>query len=105
MRISKEVNDIIIKAYEEARNNNDEYLTAEHLLYAALGNENVIEIINKCGGDIEGLRSDLKEYIEKYVNKVEGRGPQESFNFQQVILMASEHVINCGKKLLILIIL
>lgn len=98
MRISKEVNDIIIKAYEEARNNNDEYLTAEHLLYAALGNENVIEIINECGGDIEGLRSDLKEYIEKYVNKVEGSGPQESFSFQQVILMASEHVINCGKK-------
>lgn len=100
MRVSKEVNDVIIRAFEEAKNNKHEYVTAEHLLYAALENNRVIEIITNCEGDLEGLRSDLKEYMNEHITKIENKEPQESFSFQQVILMASEHVINCGKEVI-----
>ena len=33
MQISGEVNDIILKGYELAKGNKDEFVTAEHLLY------------------------------------------------------------------------
>ncbi len=59
MDISEELNQIIIAAYREAESRSHEYLTPEHVLYAALFFERGREIISQCGGDIEAIGREL----------------------------------------------
>lgn len=97
MKITNEVNLILLKAYEEARGKNSEYITPEHLLYAATFDENVEYAIKECGGSLENLRYNLNTYIRTYINKTGNGEPQESIEFQQVILSANEQITNSGK--------
>jgi len=97
MKITNEVNLILLKAYEEARGKNSEYITPEHLLYAATFDENVEYAIKECGGSLENLRYNLNTYIRTYINKIGYGEPQESIEFQQVILNANEQITNSGK--------
>ncbi|OOM78755.1 ATP-dependent Clp protease ATP-binding subunit ClpA [Clostridium puniceum] len=97
MKITNEVNLILLKAYEEARGKNSEYITPEHLLYAATFDENVEYAIKECGGSLENLRYNLNTYIRTYINKIGPGEPQESIEFQQVILNANEQITNSGK--------
>ena len=96
MKITNELNDVILRAYEEAKKINSEYITPEHLLYAATFNERVAEAINECGGDLSSLQYNLKMYIKTYVSMGNGE-PQESLEFQRVILTADEQVKFSGK--------
>ncbi|NYC30378.1 ATP-dependent Clp protease ATP-binding subunit ClpA [Clostridium saccharobutylicum] len=98
MKITDEVNNILLKAYEEAKERNSEYITPEHLLYAATFDENVEHAIKECGGSIENLRYNLKTYIKTYVNTTRNGEPQESIEFQRVILTANEQIKYSGKE-------
>lgn len=97
MKVTRGVNDILLKAYEVAKLNNDEYVTPEHLLYAATFNKEIIDSVIVCGGNIEELKENLKSYINDYISKGEEAEPQESAGFQQVIYMCSVQVQNSGK--------
>ena len=98
MKITNEVNAILLKAYEEAKGKNSEYITPEHLLYAATFDENVEYAIKECGGSLENLRYNLNTYIRTYINKIGQGEPQESIEFQQIILSANEQITNSGKE-------
>jgi ATP-dependent Clp protease ATP-binding subunit ClpA len=100
MRITESVNNIISKAFEEAKVNKDEFVTPEHLLYAALSDNEIIDAVKECGGSVEVLKSNLKDYINEYVNKVEDSEPRESFGFQQIIYMASLQVESSGRAIM-----
>lgn len=97
MKITKSVNDIIINAFEEARKNKDEFITPEHLLYAALSQTELIEVIEELDGDIEQLKTNLKEYIDEYISKIEDMEPQESLGFKQVIYIAGLQAQSSGR--------
>ena len=96
MKITNELNDVILRAYEEAKKVSSEYITPEHLLYAATFDEKVAAAINECGGDLNSLQYNLKTYIKTYVSIGNGE-PQESIEFQRVILTADEQVKFSGK--------
>lgn len=97
MKITNDVNDIIVRAYKEAKDRHSEYITPEHLLYAATFNENFEEAANQCGGSLENLRYNLATYIKTYVGTTTHGEPQESLEFQRVILTADEQVKYSGK--------
>lgn len=97
MNITNEVNLILLKAYKEAKGKNSEYITPEHLLYAATFDKNIESAIKECGGSLENLRYNLNTYIRTYINKIGQGDPQESIEFQQVILNANEQIRNSGK--------
>ncbi len=97
MKITNEVNSILLKAYQEAKERNCEYITPEHLLYAATFNDSVEYAIKECGGSLENLRYNLSTYIKTYINKIGQGEPQESIEFQKVILTADEQVKYSGK--------
>jgi ATP-dependent Clp protease ATP-binding subunit ClpA len=97
MNVTQVVNDIITKSYDEAKNNKNEYITPEHLLYAATFNSEIIEVIGKCGGNIEKLRRNLMEYIIEYAGSVEYTDPVESFGFNQVVFIANQRALSSGK--------
>ena len=98
MKITNEVNSILLKAYQEAKKNNSEYITPEHLLYAATFDDNVEYSITECGGNLENLRYNLIKYIQTYVSTTRHGEPQESIEFQRVILTANEQVKYSGKE-------
>ncbi|CAI3610026.1 ATP-dependent Clp protease ATP-binding subunit ClpA [Clostridium neonatale] len=91
MKVISEVNNILVKAYEEAKERNSEYITPEHLLYAATFDDTIMNAIEELGGDIGGLRYNLATYIKTYISRKTGE-PQESIDFQKVILRANEQV-------------
>jgi ATP-dependent Clp protease ATP-binding subunit ClpA len=99
MKVTKIVNDILVRAYEEAKKNRDEYVTPEHLLYACLLQEDIFLAVESCGGDVGELKQNLEEYIDEYINKVEDLDSEvgESFGFQQVLFMASMQAESSGR--------
>ena len=52
MDISKVVRDILLRSYNNAKENKNEYVTPEHLLFSALEEEYFIEAIKKLNGDV-----------------------------------------------------
>lgn len=93
MEITMEVNNILVEAYEFAKKNKHEFVTAEHILYAITFQERFIEVIKELEGNIDSLRNDLFDYLNNYIDKEENENIQESYNFQQVILRAGEQAI------------
>ena len=93
MEITREVNNILVEAYEVAKKNKHELVTVEHILYAITFQERFIDVIEELKGNVDELRSNLMEYLNNYIDKDENGNIQESYNFQQVILRASEQAI------------
>ena len=97
MQVTKEVNEVIVGAIEYAKENNHEYVTAEHILYKCTFIDKVENAIEKCEANVENLRNNLNNYFEEYIKKTDTKEIQESYSFQQVILIASEQALASGK--------
>ncbi|GAB6169924.1 ATP-dependent Clp protease ATP-binding subunit ClpA [Clostridium carnis] len=93
MEISKSVREILLKAYNEATKNNDEFITPEHLLYCALDNEKFRKAILNCNGKIDELKSNLRNYIDEHINRLDTDEPEESFGVKNILLIATEQAI------------
>lgn len=98
MNIENGLNQIIIAAFNEAKLNNHQYLTPEHLLYSSLFFEEGKEIIENCGGDTEILKKILKKYLDKEIEVKEGAEPIQTYGFQQVVTWANSHVIASARE-------
>jgi ATP-dependent Clp protease ATP-binding subunit ClpA len=85
MKISRHVQAIINGAYNEARSRNHEYLTPEHILYAALNFEEVQGVLGACGADIPVLKSDIEAFFKSHVPSKENSEPTQSHGFQAVL--------------------
>ena len=93
MEVSRELNDVIIQAFNHGKKNKDTFITAEHLLYALTFNKSFIDAVNNCDGDINSLRNNLEEYINEYVDEGSDDIPQESYSFQEVLIRASQQAL------------
>jgi ATP-dependent Clp protease ATP-binding subunit ClpA len=100
MDIDKSLNEIFAAAYNEARVAKHEYITPEHILYAALFFDDSRELMENCGADIEKLKIDIKSYLEAYVDKVDNKEPAQTLGVDSILSSAASHVIACGKKLI-----
>lgn len=98
MQITNEVNSILLEAYKMAKENNSEYITPEHLVYASTFDKNVEQAMLECGASVENLRYNLTKYVQTYVTKSRRGEPQESIEFQRVILTANEQIKYSGKE-------
>ncbi|MDR1566106.1 MAG: ATP-dependent Clp protease ATP-binding subunit ClpA [Treponema sp.] len=85
MKISGHVQGIINAAYNEAKIRNHEYLTPEHILYAALAFNEVQEILNSCGADLSQLKHGMENYFEQKIPVIADADPIQTVNFQSVI--------------------
>jgi len=90
MKISGRVQAIINAAYNEARVRNHEYLTPEHILYAALAFDEVQVILTSCGADADKIKSGMEKYFEESIPVVQSRTePIQTVGFQSVIERAA----------------
>jgi ATP-dependent Clp protease ATP-binding subunit ClpA len=85
MKISGHVQAIINAAYNEAKVRNHEYLTPEHILYAALSFDEVQGVLVACGADLEQLKHGMENYFEQKVPVISDMEPTQTVGFQSVI--------------------
>src|SRR4051812_43588847 len=99
--LSPELQATLQRAVDDVRDRRHEYLTLEHLLLAILDDPSGADIVLKCGGDIEKLRSDLKLFLDEQVDELpegEDSGPDHTLAFQRVLQRAATHVQAAGRQ-------
>ena len=99
--LSQELEFSLNSAFRDARGRSHEYITVEHLLTALLDNPSAAKVLRACGGKVDELRDDLKDFLEKNVPslaKDEETDAQPTIGFQRVIQRAVLHVQGVGKK-------
>jgi len=91
MTINQELQDILNAAYQEAKHRNHEYLTAEHVLYAALHFDGARTILVECGLEPDALREEVDSYLKDKIPKTKKKEPIQSLGFQHVLERAILH--------------
>ena len=61
--ITKELENTLGAAVEEAIKRRHEYVTLEHLLLALLNDRTASDVIYNCGGNINSLRQELEQFF------------------------------------------
>ncbi|HVY53495.1 MAG TPA: Clp protease N-terminal domain-containing protein, partial [Gammaproteobacteria bacterium] len=99
--LDKELEYTLNAAFKEARNKRHEFVTVEHLLLALLDNTSAVDILKNCGANLNRLRGNISEYIERTTPvipmDVQDRETQPTLGFQRVIQRAVFQVQSAGK--------
>ncbi|MDR2729454.1 MAG: ATP-dependent Clp protease ATP-binding subunit ClpA [Treponema sp.] len=86
MKISGHVQAIINAAYNEAKTRNHEYLTPEHILFAALAFDEVQSVLFSCGADIAQLKNGMENYFEQKLPLARSsHEPTQTVGFNNII--------------------
>jgi ATP-dependent Clp protease ATP-binding subunit ClpA len=99
--ISKELEITIEATVRHAESQRHEHLTVEHILFALCHDERGVEIISSCGGDVSGLKEELKSFFEKEIPKLPESSdsyPQPTLAFRRVFQTAINHVRSAEKQ-------
>lgn len=99
--LDKELEHTLNQAFHEARSNNHEFMTVEHLLLALLDNNASREILLACGADIPALKTELTTFLQETVPLLppnDDRDTQPTLGFQRVLQRAVFHVQSSGKQ-------
>lgn len=99
--LDKELEQTLNQAFREARGNNHEFMTVEHLLLALLDNNASREILLACGADISALKIELDTFLQETVPLLppnDERDTQPTLGFQRVLQRAVFHVQSSGKQ-------
>ncbi len=99
MHIDRELQALLSAAYQEAKQRHHEYLTPEHILYAALYFDYPRDVLNACDVDADRVRDALEQFLEDEVPTVgEDEDPSQSLGFQNVIERAVFHTEAASKE-------
>jgi ATP-dependent Clp protease ATP-binding subunit ClpA len=85
MRISSHVQAIIDAAYNEAKMRSHEYVTPEHILYAALAFEEVQGVLFSCGADLAQIKSGMENFFDQKVPSSKAAEPAKTVGFHSII--------------------
>ncbi|MGL4772574.1 MAG: AAA family ATPase [Clostridium sp.] len=97
MEFEKNLQQLLIQAYNFAKENMHEFVTPEHFLYVALEDELLSTGIVKSGGDINALSGYLENYLEENMDIIIDGDPEESIMFKTLFLYASRQSIASGR--------
>ncbi|POR03304.1 ATP-dependent Clp protease ATP-binding subunit ClpA [Alkalispirochaeta sphaeroplastigenens] len=98
MDIDRELQALLSAAYHEAKHRSHEYLTPEHLLYAALFFDYSRAVLLHSDAHLEEMEDLLETYFREEMPTLgEGQDPQQSLGFQRVIERAVFHTESAGK--------
>jgi len=99
--LDKELEYTLNLAFKEARAKRHEFVTVEHLLIALLENSAASEVLKACGANINRLRNNLIEFIDRTTPSipahVHDRDTQPTLGFQRVLQRAVFHVQSSGR--------
>jgi ATP-dependent Clp protease ATP-binding subunit ClpA len=96
MKVSGHVQAIIDAAYNEAKVRKHEYLTPEHILYAALAFDEVQGVLFSCGADSEQIKLGMESFFEQKMPIASGE-PTKTVSFHNIIERALIHCKSAQK--------
>src|SRR6478672_11085128 len=100
MTISKELENTIQLAFDEARRRRHEFVTLEHVLKALIKDPVAAKILKACGANLGKLRGDLETFFDEQLAALpEGveKDPQQTAGFWRSLQRAAMHVQGSGK--------
>jgi ATP-dependent Clp protease ATP-binding subunit ClpA len=86
--LTRELEQTLEAAANEAIKRRHEYLTLEHLLYAILDDKTGADILLNCGADLDLLRKDLEDYFRENMEpsaRATDRTPEQTTAYERVI--------------------
>jgi ATP-dependent Clp protease ATP-binding subunit ClpA len=101
MRLSRSLETSLGQAIREARTERHEFIGIEHVLVALLDDDAVVEVLRACGGDVERLRIDLRDWLREHQDRLPAGNdspPQQTLGFQRVLQRAAAHVQSAGRE-------
>jgi len=99
--LTRELEETLSQAVDEAVNYRHEYVTLEHLLYALLDNRAARNVLISCGAKVEEIGKQLKEYFANVLEKVPIGAqlmPELTSTFQSTIQHAILQAESSGQK-------
>ena len=98
MDFNREVKEILNAAYREAKRRRHEYLTPEHVLFAALHYEYPRDVVAECGGDPDTVRGEIDTHLKENVPTIPVGEPTQSLGFRNVAERALFHAESASKE-------
>lgn len=101
--ITRELEETLNRAFNEAVNRRHEFLTLEHVLLSLLQDKTARDVIRHCKGDIRNLQRELDKFLEEKLEKLpEGtdRLPEQTPAFQRVFERATLQAQGSGQELI-----
>ena len=89
--ITKELQNTLNAALEEAIKRGHEYVTLEHLLFALLNDQTASTVVVQCGGDRKALKAGLEQFFDEQRERLQGNQtelPEPTVLFQRVLQYA-----------------
>ncbi|MDR2639462.1 MAG: ATP-dependent Clp protease ATP-binding subunit ClpA [Helicobacteraceae bacterium] len=97
--IGKSLNKLIVAAVREAKRRRHEFITVDHLAYAALFDPAAQKILERCGADLSSLKVSLNAYLTREIDIApEGVEPGPTTAVQKVMKSMLEHIENSGRR-------
>ena len=96
MDMTESVTNLMNEVANYARSNRYEYITPEMVLIFLMQYDYFKEAFEDCGGDVEELATDLSNYIDKYLEKVEGVAPELSAGTSYAFAYAEQTAVSSG---------
>lgn len=97
MKIQDDVQAVLNAAYMDARDRKHEYLTPEHILFAALHFEETREIVEAADADPDKLLKEIEGHLSEKVPVIKKGEPVQTLGFQEVIERAVIHTQSAQK--------
>ncbi|HTN11053.1 MAG TPA: ATP-dependent Clp protease ATP-binding subunit ClpA, partial [Acetobacteraceae bacterium] len=98
--LSRNLEQTLHRALSLATERRHEYATLEHLLLGLTGDSDAATVLRACGVDLDKLRTDLTEFLDKDLAGLatdRPGDPKPTAGFQRVVQRAAIHVQSSGK--------
>ncbi len=99
--LSRNLEQTLHKALEEATKRSHEYATLEHLLLALTVDQDAMAVLRSCGIAIDDIKGQLEQYVESELAYLKTDEPDEAkptTAFQRVLQRAAIHVQSSGRE-------
>lgn len=100
MNLSKELQNTLNSAFQEAIKRKHEHITLEHLLYAMLDEKTTSDVIKNCGGNVKAIKAELDKFLMENMPtiKLDGpRMPEQTPAFERVLNRAALQADSSGQ--------
>ena len=98
--LSRNLEQTLNRALSLASERRHEYATLEHLLLGLVEDTDAATVLRACGVDLDKLRTDLTEFLDKDLHGLASDRPAEpkpTAGFQRVVQRAAIHVQSSGR--------
>jgi ATP-dependent Clp protease ATP-binding subunit ClpA len=98
--ITKELQETLNNAVQEAVKRRHEYVTLEHLLYALVLDNTASDVLRSCGADVDELRESLVKFFTEAMESLPGKAaqtPELTAAFQRVLERAAIQAQSSGQ--------